>query len=130
MVYTMKDIKIAVLVCVLGIFLNSQAGCGEVDMHKGLVAHWEFEEIKDDLVKDSSENKNHAVAKGGVKLVPGKSGKAIELDGKTGYINAGQVKGVDFGKGNFTISFWIKTETQKDGQLFIKGAEWDADPGD
>lgn len=47
---------------------------------------------------------------GGVKLVDGKFGKALELDGKSGYLEVEETAELTFNEeSSFTVEFWTKT---------------------
>lgn len=68
--------KIVGLVLMVVVFLSTNVHSAEE-----LVLHLTFDELKGDVAEDLSEFGNDATFKGNHKLVDGKFGKAIELDG-------------------------------------------------
>ena len=84
---------------------------------KGLVAYWSFDEGSGTVAKDASGNNNTAKFIGSPKWVEGKSGKAIELDGKGSYLEVAPSKSLDSIKKQLTISAWVKTDFSKRGAI-------------
>ena len=75
---------------------------GDVNLTKGLVAHYDFEENMIDNI-----NGNNGTIFGGVKYVDGVIGKGISLNGIDGYVQIKNSEDINFSVDeNFTISIW------------------------
>ncbi|MBI4686215.1 MAG: LamG domain-containing protein [Nitrospirae bacterium] len=71
----------------------------------------------EDNYNDSSGNNNNGTGAGGISFVTGKSGKAINLDGTSGYVKLPDTSGLNFGNGvGYTFTAWIKT-SDSNGQV-------------
>ncbi len=79
----------------------------------GLVGYWNFDEGVGTVAGDSSGNGNNGTLVGGVEWTDGKRGKALKLDGSSGYVNAGNKDSFNFGTQDFSVSFWIKTNDSR-----------------
>jgi len=82
---------------------------------KNAVGIWLFDEGKGDIAKDSSGNKNDGTLEG-PKWVDGKFGKALNFNGVSDYVNAGNNPITDPGGTKIlSISAWVKraTDTSK-----------------
>ena len=85
----------------------------EIDLTKGLVAHYEFE----GNANDSSGNGNDGIEHGGMSYVEGVIGQAGSFDGVDDYINIGDIY---FNKNTTTISMWIKSKSSNLGDFLSK----------
>ena len=77
----------------------------------GLVSHWSFDnaDVQDDVAKDVWGN-NDGTLVGDPKMVVGKVGNALELDGQDDFVDVGHPvdSSLDFGMDiDFTIAAWI-----------------------
>ncbi|HIA68083.1 TPA: LamG domain-containing protein [Candidatus Poribacteria bacterium] len=98
------------LICIglifMGLVLPSQSFAFDYEKH--LAGLWKFDEGSGKKAKDDSGNKLTGELEGGCKWVDGKFGKAIQFDGKTGFVNikahANPTKAI-------TVSAWVKSET-------------------
>jgi hypothetical protein len=95
-----------------------------LDLDKGLVAYYSFDNIEGNILKDDSGNGHDGIIHGNPKVVDGIKGKALEFDGVDDYIRIpnsnvlSNIKAV-------TVSFWIKVYnindqffyTHKDDQI-------------
>ncbi len=73
------------------------------NIQSGLMGHWSF---NDCTANDKSGNGNHGTKFGGTTCVNGVSGKAIQFDGLTGYINIPSASSLNPDR-QLSISFWI-----------------------
>ena len=80
----------SVLVCIcliaIGLMLTSQSLAGVTDLKAAATGIWLFDEGKGTAAKDAAGKGLDGVIKGNAKWVNGKFGKALELDGKTAYV--------------------------------------------
>ncbi len=76
-----------------------------------IVAKYNFDSVNGNKVLDASGNGNDATLIGGTKLVTGKSGSAVELNGDDGYVQLpdGIVKNLS----DFTIITWVYMESSQ-----------------
>ena len=70
------------------------------------VAHWSFDDVSGDTVPDSAGDNDGTIV-GGVSVVAGTAGDALEFDG-SGYVDIGK-EVAELGSEDFSISVWIKT---------------------
>jgi hypothetical protein len=83
---------------------------GGVVNSKGLVGHWNFDQVSNDgvlsSVDDISGNGNTGTPSGGTALVNGRFGNAASFDSVDDKVNIGTV--AKYGQENMTISAWTK----------------------
>jgi len=79
-----------------------------IDYEDHLVGLWKFDEGKGTAIEDSSGNGLEGELKGSGKWVDGKFGKAIQLDGKTGFV---AIKPHANPTTAITVSAWVKSKT-------------------
>lgn len=118
-------------VIVLAMFLVNGVSVAESDRpvtlntDPNLAGWWRFDETSGPAAKDSSSGKREATLKGNLSFkedsVPGRTGKAIELDGSENLIEVTHYKGVT-GTQCRTVAVWIKTATAQ-GQIISWGTE-------
>ena len=65
---------------------NTYATAGPVDLTRGLVGRWTFDEGKGAIAGDSSGRDNHGKIMGGAKWAKGKIGGALEFDGSDDFV--------------------------------------------
>jgi len=78
------------------------------DLNDGLVAYYPF----NGNTKDESGNENNGIAEG-ITLSKDRfnnSNSAYKFDGQNDYINVPNINLLNFGKGSFTISVWVKVD--------------------
>jgi hypothetical protein len=75
-----------------------------VDLSRGLVGHWTFDEGRGATALDSSGKANHGKIVGGAKWAEGRIGGALEFDGRDGRVVIARPVQDDL-----TISMWIRT---------------------
>jgi hypothetical protein len=96
-----------------------------LDTDPNLAGRWTFDDGTDKSVPDSSKHGRDGMLKGGLSadkdLVPGRTGKALKLDGQDDYVEITKYKGAT-GTRPRTIAAWIKTAASK-GEI----ASWGAD---
>ncbi len=93
-------------------------GSAEIDL-KNVVGIWTFDEGTGDLAKDISLKRNHGKLiapkrNDPPKWVKGKFGQALEFDGQPyfgNYVDMGDPAdgSLDFGKNDFSVTWWFKT---------------------
>jgi len=76
---------------------------------EGLVLHLSFDDVKGDEVMDGSGNQNNGTIFGGAKIVDGRVGKSIEIDGATGRVEVPNSDSLSIGTNSLTIECWLKT---------------------
>ncbi len=86
------------------------------------VAWWRFEEASGNQIVDSSGSGNTGVAFGGVSHAPGRSGLALSLDGRTGYVQ-GTNRAFPSNDSSRSATAWIRTSSTNGDttQLFFYG---------
>ena len=99
---------------VAAILLSGSVSHAEIDCSiiEGL---WLFDNIKGDIVRDSSGNGNDAKIVGG-ELVDGKYGKALKLDGVDDYVVISNYFGIG-GTEPRTLSLWFRTSEVREHSL-------------
>lgn len=92
------------LLCMIFILISI---CARVQaQEKNLAAHWSFDEVEGNFVKDLSGNGNDATINGKYEQVEGISNKAIECTGST-VINCGKGESLRIPQ-DITTEFWIQ----------------------
>ena len=89
------------------------------DADKDLVAHWDFDEGKGDVLHDRSGNENHGKIHG-AKWVKLKKGCALQFDGADDTVDCGAGKSLDI-TGPLTLQAWIRPAAAKEGERGIAG---------
>ena len=106
--------RIVVLaVAMLFLFLcapNTYATAGAVNLTRGLVGRWTFDEGKGAIAGDVSGRNNHGKIMGGAKWAKGKIGGALEFDGSDDFVSIPNEGAFDF-TGGVTVSAWIRVES-------------------
>lgn len=113
--------RIAVLaVATLSLCLsNTYASTGAVDLNRGLVGRWTFDEGKGAIAGDVSGQDNHGKIMGGAKWAKGKIGGALEFDGSDDFVSIPNEGAFDI-TGGVTVSAWIRVESfTKPWQAFV-----------
>jgi tetratricopeptide (TPR) repeat protein len=72
----------------------------------GLLGWWEFDETQGTEAKDSSAGERNGVVDGNAKWAQGKTGGAVELDGKSGFVKIPEEKAFDI-SGEITVCCWV-----------------------
>lgn len=113
---------------------GSPAQAPTLDTDPHLVAWWRFDETSGKTAADASGHSHHATLEGALSFdthsAPGRSGRAIRLDGNNDFIKVAGFKGVT-GTQPRTVAAWIKTPKRggeiiswgrdEHGQMFIFG---------
>ena len=84
-----------------------------------VVGSWHFDEGSGNTVYDTSGNDNDGTITGAI-WTDGKYGKALSFDGGD-YVRVEDSPSLNFGTGDFSIEFWIKTETTAEEFVIMKG---------
>ena len=79
----------------------------------GLMARW----TGDGNAKDSVGHFDGQVS-GGVRYVPGPKGQAFQFNGDGAQVNFGKSAG-NFGTGDFTIAYWMRTDSRNPEEAFL-----------
>lgn len=72
----------------------------------GLVGWWKFDETEGTTAKDSSGGNHNGTLNGDAKWAQGKIGGAVELDGKSAFVQIADKSAFDIG-GQVTIACWV-----------------------
>jgi len=100
----MRNLGMACLVLVC--LIPARSGLG-VDLSKGLIGHWTFDD-RDNPGRDSSGSNHHGTLKGPV-WDQDKDGGVLAFDGNDDYVDLGDVDEYEFGpEDRFTVSMWVK----------------------
>jgi hypothetical protein len=93
----------------------------------GLVAAYSFDELKGNKIANSVDPKSPGNAVEGPKLVPGKVGKAAELNGENGFAfpNVGHFSRTD----PFSLSLWLKTSNHAPRAVVVHHSQAPVDAG-
>ncbi len=91
-----------------------------------LVLYFSFDEVDGNNTIDHSKYKNHGQMKGTPKLVEGKFGKALQLNGQSDWVEIPHHETLTVDK-DVTVMAWIHTErhegpTTKDGKELLQRA--------
>ena len=86
---------------------------------KGLVAHWDFNEGKGDVLHDRSGNNHHGKIRG-AKWVKCGTGYALEFDGKDDYVDWAGGKKLQF-RDKISVSAWIHPKADSPRDAVIVG---------
>ena len=81
-----------------------------VNAEEGLVLYFSFDDVSGKEVKDGSGNENHGTMVGGAKILDGKIGQALALDGASGAIEVPDSDSLDIGENSMTAECWINTK--------------------
>jgi len=74
-----------------------------------LVIYWKMDEVVGSTVIDSVNTANDATAYSQPGSIEGKLGKALSFNSlKKQYVHKSHAENIDFGKGDFTIAFWLR----------------------
>lgn len=87
----------------------------QLDLSRGLVGYWRFDEGEGDVIFDSSGNEHHGGAKNGPQWVEGKFEMALRFDGVDDLVeipHADQLVKLD----QITIALWVKLTGPPDQQ--------------
>ena len=74
---------------------------------------------------DHSGQGNHATNHGATITGEGRFGRAMRFNGVNNYIEIPDAASIKFGNTNFTLSCWIKTDTNITDRQHIIGKKWD-----
>lgn len=103
-----------------------------------LVAVWHFDESSltagpDNDFKNSKSLDHFAEAVSGVSMVPGQFMNAIKLTGGTSQVTVENAPDLNFGTGDFSLSFWINVDgplsTPAEYGIFDKTGGYEGQPG-
>ena len=98
---------------------NTYASTGAVDLTRGLLGRWTFDEGKGAIAGDVSGRDNHGKIMGGAKWAKGKIGGALEFDGSDDFVSIPNEGAFDITDG-VTVSAWIRVESfTKPWQAFV-----------
>jgi len=104
------------LISIMLIILASPVVIGAVD--ESLVMYLPLDEETGGVVKDYSNHGNDGALKGGAKLVKGKIGNAVELNGKDAYVEVEDHE--SFAGKAATVEAWFNTTTKSNFPIIWK----------
>ena len=87
-------------------FFGGGAAIPEDTMTRGLVGYWSFDEGDGAIARDASGNNNHGTLTNGPKWTQGKSGGALQFDGKDDYVDAGNGSSLNI-TDSITLEAWV-----------------------
>jgi len=102
-----KLIVILVILLILALFalvLVKHFKKGNDSLSRGLVAYWKFDEIKGNIIPDSSGNNHQGLLMNNPKLTRGRIGKALNLNGQDNYMEVPMT----INWPQLTVSAWFK----------------------
>ena len=100
---------------ILGVVVSTSVWAAE----DGLVAHWDFDEGKGDILHDRSGNKNHGRIRG-AKWVKVGDGFALRFDGMDDYVDCGKRPGLDLRRA-VSLEAWVMPEAIPQGEVGVVG---------
>ena len=114
---------------------NRALSVEEVRYHynKGVpIAHWKIDEGEGSKIYDESSNNNDGTLGGGTSAyeptwIDGKQGSALNFDGDDDYIVVADNDSLNFGTHDFSISIWIKADTNQSTYPVIYSKKQDGD---
>ena len=89
---------------------------------KGLVAHWDFNEGKGDVLHDRSSDNNHGKIHGAEWVKCGK-GYALRFDGIDDYVNCGRRPSLDI-RGAISLEAWVYPAGTPKGEAGVLGKQF------
>ena len=96
-------------IALLSSFITLTALFGDINLTKGLVAHYDFNGNLVDKI-----NGNNGEIFGGVNYVDGIIGQAVRFNGTDGYVKIAESENINFSvDDNFSISIWVNVETDQ-----------------
>ena len=89
-------------------FFGGGGAIPEDTMTRGLVGYWSFDEGGGTVARDASGNNNHGTLTNGPKWTQGKSGGALQFDGKDDYVDVGNNSVLNFTNTSaFSAEAWV-----------------------
>ncbi len=101
------------------------AGC----MDFGLAGHWDMDEGSGSVINDKSGNNNHGTLANGPQWTKGKSGTALQFDGKDDYVDCGDDASLNI-TDEITLEAWFKPVYKSSGNfgfddwILVKGGAY------
>ena len=119
----MRTKAIMIFTLILAVALEANTAAAQRIVTDGLISHWSFDkaDIQGDTIKDAWGS-NDGTMVGGPRVVEGKVGEALELNGVDQYVEVGTPAdgSLDFGQDiDFTIAAWIKVSEMPADQYTI-----------
>ena len=102
------------VIILLLVFMGANASA---QAEQGLVAWWDFNEGKGDVLHDKSGNKNDGKIRGAKWVKCGK-GYALKFDGVDDYVDCGNQSSLDLGRAA-TVMAWVFPESRPEGEPAI-----------
>ncbi|MHC4504069.1 MAG: LamG-like jellyroll fold domain-containing protein, partial [Planctomycetota bacterium] len=98
-----------------------------VDLARGLVGHWKFDEGEGTVARDSSGRGNDGAVKGGARRVEGRIGGALEFDGIDDYVDCGNNASLAVSAA-ITMTLWVNRRGRGgDQRIIYHGGGWGDD---
>jgi len=118
----MKRVFLLCLSALVGGILWGRAASAAVDINAGMVSEWQFQEGKGNVVRDTSDNNNNAILKGGPKWVKDGIGTAMKFDGKDDYLDCGAGAKLDITE-KVSLEAWVNPEKPSLGEPAVVGKD-------
>jgi hypothetical protein len=90
-----------------------------LSLDDGLVGYWSFDEGTGNTVNDDSDGTNDGMIYGASWTSDAVIGNALEFDGIDDYVEVPSSSSLNFGKRDFSLLAWIKTDNSKSDDLQI-----------
>lgn len=100
--------KICILISLIIMSILS-VGAFSAETDKSLVGYWKFDEGEGRIAKDSSPNKNNGLIYN-AGWVKGKTGYALEFNGKDSYADCGNNANMNGATDEITIECWVRLD--------------------
>lgn len=129
----MKTMAIMVFTLIFAVALEANIAAAQRIVADGLISHWSFDkaDIQGDTIEDAWGNNDGTIV-GAPRVVEGKVGEALELNGVDQYVDVGHPAdgSLDFGQDiDFTIAAWIKvSETPADQYTIVSKGDRGSSP--
>ena len=101
---------------------TEESSSGEMDEFCGVppVAHWRFDEQGGIVAVDSAPGGNDGLQQNGPMTVAGYKANALDFDGVDDFVQVTDAPELNFGTGDFSMAYSIKTSSDQSGRIINK----------
>jgi hypothetical protein len=113
--WDLRPMRSVILAC----FATGLASPAGLDTDPHLVGWWKLDDGEGKMVADSSGKGRNGTLQGEAEWVEGRAGKALQFDGKKGFVDIAGYKGIS-GAQPRTVAAWIRTKVSR-GEILSWG---------
>ena len=95
----------------------------EAEANQSLVLWYEFDNIDETTVLDSSLHSNNGVMYGGSQWTETLFEEGLKFDGVDDYVEIDEPTGMEFGTGDFSVSAWVRIPSHNESVRYIVSAK-------